>query len=149
MNDNTRRPTAAPGPAQTPPAPQSQLDTLKAMAAILRPDWPPLRVHTVLIDALSIPRAPASLATAIAHIATKPASIPEDILGAPWWAILRLDLDTPSIPTQPRQPAEPTPVGPGPGVPRCPEHEYEAAHACRCCRADALANEKGVRPPRS
>jgi hypothetical protein len=99
--------------------------------AAARPDWPARSIRALVAGRLR-DRAYADVLVALAVVAADPASeTPARVLEpGPWWQATRAN-----------RPADVT-FTPGPGRDKpCPQpgHEHERAIACRCCRADQLA----------
>lgn len=106
------------------------IDRIAAATHLLRPDWPKTSIATLIErDPTLRARSFQDLAVALAYVATDPASTtPARVKeGGPWWrAVTGTTSD------------HRTGAPPGPGIVRCPLHDWEAAR-CRCCRSDYLA----------
>ena len=120
-------------------ATDNELSRLADMAATLRPEWPARSVRTILARDHR-DRAYADLAVALAALATDPATKTPARLAehGHWWLATRHLAGR----------SEVVEVGPGRGTPRCdqPGHEHETAHACRACRAEAIARPDHEEP---
>lgn len=119
-------------------ATQVELERIAGAVAKLRPEWSARAVRTYL-EAKHADRAYADLAVALVVVACDPTSQTPARLDThgPWWLATRVNV------------GQTTPdVGPGRGIPACtrPGHEHEAAHACRCCRAEAIAVDDEPEP---
>ena len=112
-------------------ATDNELTRLADSANALRPEWAARSVRAYLA-AHHRDRAFADLATALAVLATDPTTETPARLGehGPWWLATRRAQTVPD-------------VGPGRGTPPCarPGHDHEPSHACRLCRAEALAGD--------
>lgn len=120
-------------------ATDAELTRLADSASGLRPDWSARSVRAYLA-AKHRDRSFGDLAVALAVIATDPTVDTPARLEqhGPWWLATRHVAGRSSVPD----------VGPGRGVEACarPGHEHEAAHNCRACRAEELADTEPAVP---